>query len=337
MNIFWPEYAEVFRRRRFVAGTLLLALTVACDRREELGPLPPDSFAFGLFGDGPYTVFDNARYRRVLEEVSGAELRWFLHVGDILSRPCSDEVFADRLASMESLPLPVIYTPGDNEWVDCYGRRKGGYDPLERLQRIRQMFFADPHTSLGGRSMRVETQAEDSIFGEFVENVRWREGRLLFATLHIVGSDNGVVDSSRRAGADEREAERRTEAAIAWMDEAFRIARDEQRAGVVLALHGNPRLEAPPEARGPYAGLVARLQQLTASFNGSVLLIHGDTHTLRLDQPLVHPTSGAVLPNFTRLETYGSPNIGWVRVIMDATTGQLVRIEKRLIPGWILW
>ena len=40
-----------------------------------------------------------------------------------------------------SLPVPVLYTPGDNEWTDCHRRRAGGFDPRERLTRLRQMFY----------------------------------------------------------------------------------------------------------------------------------------------------------------------------------------------------
>jgi hypothetical protein len=45
-------------------------------------PLPPDSFAFGVFGDGPYSPWEQGRFRRVLEEVSQADVAWLLHVGE---------------------------------------------------------------------------------------------------------------------------------------------------------------------------------------------------------------------------------------------------------------
>jgi hypothetical protein len=40
-----------------------------------------------------------------------------------------------------------------------------------------------------------------------------------------------------------------------------------------------------------------------------------------------------VLENFTRLETFGSPDIGWVRVVVDSVAGRVVEIEPRLMQG----
>ena len=68
-------------------------------------------------------------------------------------------------------------------------------------------------------------------------------------------------------------------------------------------------------------------------FPGEVLLIHGDTHDYRLDQPLTDDR-GAVLENFTRLETFGSPDIGWVRVVVDTLRGQVIDVEPRLMRRW---
>jgi hypothetical protein len=64
-----------------------------------------------------------------------------------------------------------------------------------------------------------------------------------------------------------------------------------------------------------------------------VLLVHGDTHDQRVDQPLVD-ASGRPYPNFTRLETFGSPRIGWVRVVIDTVSGRFARYEPRLVRGW---
>jgi hypothetical protein len=38
-----------------------------------------------------------------------------------------------------------------------------------------------------------------------------------------------------------------------------------------------------------------------------------------------------VLENFTRLETFGSPDIGWVRVVVDTVAGRVVEFEPRLM------
>jgi hypothetical protein len=69
----------------------------------------------------------------------------------------------------------------------------------------------------------------------------------------------------------------------------------------------------------------------TATFPGQVLFIHGDTHEFTLDHPLTRAGTAEVLQNFTRLETFGSPEIGWVRVVIDSVAGRVVEVEPRRV------
>ncbi len=294
--------------------------------------VPPNSFAFGVFGDGPYRGWEEGRFKRLIEDVNRADLQWLLHVGDILWFPCSDEAFEERLVSLNSVGHPVIYTPGDNEWTDCHEQIAGRYDPLERLAAIRRIFFSDPSTSLGSRSMELRSQAEDSTYAEFVENARWTFGGFVFATIHLVGADNGLKAFAGRTAANDREVERRTQAAIAWLDEVFRVAEEASAKGVVLTLHGNPGLDRLEPRRG-YERFVSRLEAHVTAVPIQVLLIHGDTHEQRVDQPL-KDEAGRVYQNFTRLETFGSPDIGWVRVVVDTVAGRITQYEPRRMPGW---
>jgi hypothetical protein len=47
-----------------------------------------------------------------------------------------------------------------------------------------------------------------------------------------------------------------------------------------------------------------------------VLLVHGDTHNYRVDTPF-SDALGVPFTGLTRVETYGSPIIGWVKVTVD--------------------
>lgn len=303
----------------------------------EPSSLPTGAFAFGVFGDGPYRSWEMGRFQRLIEDVNKADLQWLLHVGDILWFPCSDEIYADRLAALSSIQHPVIYTPGDNEWTDCHEESAGAFQPLERLRRLRSLFFPDPGISLGGQPMGLESQSADSGFTDFVENARWIRGSFVFATIHMVGSGNGSQPFTARSSADDQEVARRTAAALAWMQEAFRIARSEEQNGVVLALHGDPGLEGGGEARTGYEEFLNHLEQLVKELGKPVLLIHGDTHLQRVDHPLRDQVTGDPLRNFTRLETYGSPDIGWVRVVVDSVAGRIIEYEPRLMRRWLIW
>lgn len=296
-------------------------------------PLPAGQIAFGVFGDGPYYSWEQGRFRRVLADMNRADLDWVYHVGDILWHPCSDAAFEHRLRQLDSVGHPVVYTPGDNEWADCHEEKPGGYDPLDRLASIRRIFFAEPGLSLGRERLEVEAQARDSTFAEFVENVRWTHGGFVFASVHLVGATNGLRHFPGRTSRHDAEVERRTRAAIAWLDGAFAEAERISAKGIVLATHANLWSEEGFQPREGYGEIVERLETHVGNFSGPVLLIHGDTHTQRVDQPLTDST-GHAHGNFTRLETYGSPEIGWIRVVIDTVEGRIVGHDPRLMRGW---
>lgn len=169
-----------------VGVVLLGLLTLSCSPSEP-APLPPNSFAFAVYGDGPYRVWEVGRFHHVLKDMNRTDLQWVIHVGDIFWYPCSDANYRRSLNAMNSIGHPVVYTPGDNEWTDCHERIEGSFAPLERLAHLRRTFFPQPGRSLGARTMRVTSQAEDPVYAEFVENVRWERGGFVFATIHMVG------------------------------------------------------------------------------------------------------------------------------------------------------
>lgn len=297
-------------------------------------PLPPGSFAFGVFGDGPYRAWEVGRFRRLIQDVNGADIAWLLHVGDVFWYPCSDENYRRALDAMNSIYHPVVYTPGDNEWTDCHDRIAGGYQPLERLAYLRNTFFARPDRSLGGQPMRLESQSEDSTYAEFVENARWVKGGFVFATIHMVGAEVASEPFSGRGPANDEEIAVRTAAALSWMEDTFAFAQTNQLKGVVLAMHGSPGLQYHPQPRAGYDEFLDRLEARTKGFDGKVLLIHGDGHTFRVDHSLRDRVTGEPLSNFTRLETFGSPDIGWVRVVVDSVAGDFVVFEPRETRRW---
>ena len=306
-------------------AVLAAALAVACVPAEP-PPLRPNTFAFAVFGDGPYRRVEAVAFRRLIEDVNRTDVEWFLHVGDILSGSCSNERLAESLAELKTIRHPVIYTPGDNEWTDCHRRE---FQPLDRLRQIRATYFTDPTRSVAGPDMPVESQSANPAWKEFVENVRWRRGGFLFVTTHMVGSLNGGRQFEGRTAADDSAVVRRTAAALEWIDSAFAIAKADSLSGVVIALHANPRFHRRDVTA--FASFVRRVAEHTAAFRGEVLAIHGDTHEYTVDHPLRRVGSDEVLTNFTRLETFGSPDIGWVRVVVDTVAGRFVEFEPRRV------
>jgi hypothetical protein len=160
-------------------------------------------------------------------------LAFVVHVGDFeadpnpyernpdkVTMPCTDENFQRTLATFQKSKNPFVLTPGDNDWADCQKLKARKFDPMERLTRVREMFFPEGR-SLGQRTIAVDSQAKNEDFKQYRENLMWDFNGVTFATLHIVGSNNnkGVTPEM------DAELAERTKANIAWMKKAFATQR----------------------------------------------------------------------------------------------------------------
>lgn len=283
--------------------------------------LHAETWRFAVIGDTPYNDHEVAQLPRLLDEIAAQHPAFIVHAGDFKDSRmvCSDQTFRARRDLLDASPLPLIYVPGDNEWTDCRQLVAGNFDPLERLQKLRELFFAEPR-SLGRSRLSVEQQP-----GSHPEHLRWQLGPLLFVSLNVPGPNNNY--GMENTPSDEFLVRNRS--VVDWLRQAFARARHGQLAGVVIVMQANPSFKH--HAAGlTHAGFRELLDTLTAetiAFPGQVLLIHGDTHWQRIDQPLRHPTTRQPLTNFTRLETFGYPFMGWVKVIVDDQQPQLFRFE----------
>jgi hypothetical protein len=309
-------------------------------------------FTFGVVGDIPYTTVQAEEFKRVMAGINRADLAFVVHVGDFeadprlyernpkaADMPCTDENFATVLKSFQGSKHPFILTPGDNDWADCHELKARKVDPLERLAKLRTMFFPEGK-SLGLRTLPVQSQSADPAHSTYRENLTWSMGGVVFATVHIVGSDDNVKQAPE-------EQKARTAANVAWMQRAFTAARASGAKGLVLMTQANPGFEnrwtrryaayyvrgvrgaeapAKPE-ESPYDGFLEPLIAEMQTFDKPVLFIHGDTHIYRTGFPLVNPKTQRFFDNFLRLETYGWPESGWVRVTVDPADPHLFTIR----------
>ena len=248
----------------------------------------------------PYADADSLRFARVIDEINADEdIQWVIHAGDIKSggQPCTDAYLEERLRRFSRFEDPFILTPGDNEWTDCHKKSAGRFDPLERLRKLRSLFYPRAGMTLGKRPMRVESQASFPEYSEFIENVRWERAGVHFATVHIVGSRNGLAAFQRRDSTEvgsipmrterhDTAVERRTRAGIVWLREAFAAA-GESGKGLFLTLHATMGLEQKPTPDPPhFQAVLDVLREETERFGRPVVLAHGDSHYFRIDKPL---------------------------------------------------
>lgn len=311
--------------RKFLVALLILVILAAIvwvSRAPSPTPNPAGGFSFAVLGDAPYYVWEEWQYDNVLEALDAHDLSAVIHVGDIFWRPCSDAMYRRTLEQFNALRHPVILTPGDNEWTDCWEPGSGAFAPLERLNRIREIFFSDPNRSLGRKRITLVSQSP-----EFVENARWEMHGVRFVTVHLTGSKNAMKPFPNRMASDDAESRRRTLAATEWLREAFREARDAR--AIVVAFHANPDFDGVNgDYRQAYEPFVRALEEEAAGFARPVLVVQADAHEYIVDQPL--PAQ-----NVTRMQVPGSPDVGWVRVIVTRET--TFAFEKHIVPRWKYW
>ncbi len=176
-------------RRRFLACFTALTLA-ACAL-----PAHGQGTRFAVLGDAPYGAGQEGEFSRVIDRINADDgLRFAIHVGDLKggSEPCSDALIRHRKSLLDALTLPWLYTPGDNEWTDCHHRAAGRFNPVERLAFLRKTFFADPTRTHGPGAFALATQGTTAGFAPFVEHQRFELEGIVFASVHVVGSDNGL-------------------------------------------------------------------------------------------------------------------------------------------------
>ncbi len=285
-----------------------------------------------VVGDTPYGAAQKTAFPNLVSKIDAdPDVSVVLHLGDIKngSSLCTDTYFAEIRALFDTFDDPLVYTPGDNEWTDCHRANNGGYNPLERLAAVRKLFFPRADASLGGRQKRLETQAEERTFRTFVENRLWEDEDVVYATLHVVGSNNNLAPwfADRPSGPEtpaERasrlaEAELRIDAALAWLDETFEEADDEHAFGVVLAMQADMWGGGPAEG---FARIIERIAKLAAEFKRPVLLLEGDTHSFKVDRPI------PAAQNVTRIVVEGETASEWLRLTVDPKGANLFSWER---------
>jgi hypothetical protein len=288
------------------------------------------TFTFALLGDTPYGEAQRAQFPALVSAVDAdPAVRMVLHAGDVKSgsSTCSDARFADLADLYGTFDDPFVLTPGDNDWTDCHRTTSGSYLPTERLEAIREVFFPRTGQTLGEHPMPVTSQSRaQREHAEYVENVTFRQSRVVFATVHVVGSENDLLPWDQLPGGD-RPAERLAEfearraANLDWINAVFDTAERTHAPGMALLLQAEPLTTPGFQVERDL------ILQRAEEFGRPVLLMHGDEH-----QYEVEPGYGSV-PNLTRLETFGDTASAWLRVTADPTDPQVFSWEPQTVPA----
>jgi hypothetical protein len=106
---------------------------------------------------------------------------------------------------------------------------------------------------------------------------------------------------------------------------------------LIQAEHHNPFPYTPNDGNlKGFEEFLAALEEETQKFGKPVVLAHGDSHYFRVDKPLPRADADGNrrprLVNFTRVENFGSPDVHWVRAIVDPRDPELFRFKPEFVP-----
>lgn len=300
-----------------------------------------------------------------------------MHAGDIHSgkQYCTAKYDHTIRELFNTYQDPLIYTPGDNEWTDCHKTGEGGGaynagtgqidymkdskghlidyaggNPIANLDFIRSIFFNRPGHAIGGtKVVTTQAQAFDPKYpsdAQFVENVMFKQSSTIFVTLDQPGGsndDNDIWYGTPTMSQDQsQEIADRDAANLHWLDAAFDKATAERAKAVVIVLQADMwDVGDSASHQTQFEPLIAEIAARTTAFGKPVLLINGDSHTYRSDNPLqqgsicfIEPGSGQTavpctndgwthhpsynVANFHRIVVHGSTfPLEWMKLTID--------------------
>jgi hypothetical protein len=259
---------------------------------------PAAPFRIALIGDTGYTAAQDELLLKTRTAISSRAYAFVVHDGDVQGpqEPCGDERLRYVHEVFEGFSVPLVYTPGDNEWAGCP-------DPAARLAAIRKRFFST-NQSLGQRRLPLTRQA-----APFVENARWTAGNVVFATLNVPGPGGKSSGASGLSAAN-----------IAWLNEAFDTAAAQKSPGVMIIWQDDP-FDGDADL-----DLQNVLLERARAFGRPVALVHGHSHFYRLGK------NWPGVPNLIELQTFALDYLDrWVEVTVDPADPDVFRFAK--MPG----
>jgi hypothetical protein len=325
---------------RVLAAALLCGALAQQHASAQDGPLK-----VAVIADALTRPADVAPVRQMLDAIARErDLSFIVYDGNIkgASEPCRDKIYDARHDLLDASRTPLVLVPGQHDWADCGQAQAGAYDPVERLDFVRQLFFGDPN-SLGSAPLALARESEVARFRPFRENVRWRAQGVAFVGLNAPGPNNHYLTAGGRNG----EFEDRTIANAFWLEHAAESARRSGERALVVVLEGDPdfaryerrdrfawlRFTRGSQPRDGFVEFKRSLVKVAELFRGPVIVIHGSETPVAggflIDQPL-HDEKGALVANLTRIAiALKKPQAQWLEVQTDANWRPPFRVRVR--------
>lgn len=252
------------------------------------------AYSFAVLGDTPNNPTFTEMFPQQIQQMNrDSSLEFVAHVGDIKNgaQRCNWGYFSSIRDRFDQFSAPVVFTPGDNDWADCHRDTNGGYNPMERLTVLRNVFFDHKNRTLGQDKRYIPTQVDAG----YPENSSFHHRGVSFAVINVTGSGNGLAPwydwGYKTANARQlAELEARTANNIKVLRESFDRAERENHPAVIILTHADmfgPNHPNPTSTTHKgYRSTVAEIAKLSRDFTKPVYLINGDSHEYNADYPL---------------------------------------------------
>jgi hypothetical protein len=300
---------------------------------------------FAVISDAVSRPADEAPVRRMLDAIGrDGSIAFIVYDGNFKDggEQCRDSIYQSRHDLLDASRTPLVLLLGQHDWADCGLAHAGAYDPVERLDFVRQLFFADPN-SLGQSPLTLSRESDVARFRTFREIVRWQAQGIAFIGLNAPSPNNHYLTAGGRNG----EFEDRAVATTFWLEHAAESARRTEMRALVVLLQGDPdfsryerrerfswlRFSRANQPRDGFLELKRSLVKAAEIFRGPVLVIHGTDATepngFHIDQPLRND-KGLIVTNLTRVAiAFKKPQSQWLEVQSDAQWHPPFRLRLR--------
>ena len=218
---------------------------------------------------------DDENELRIALESAQAASPTFIVVNGMRSKrePCTDRLYRQRTALLESSVTPVVLSLAGDDWITCRDRQNRPA-PTAWLNLLRDQVYGDISWS-GGKHIPLRRQSAITAFKNYAENTRWSIDTILFATLNVPANNNNYLAS---AGGNS-EFEDRQIANRDWLHRLQTQAQRERKSHIVLFCDGNPLPDArrKTEPRDGYVELRQQLKNLAEKSGLKIVVIQGST------------------------------------------------------------
>jgi hypothetical protein len=236
---------------RFLLAAGLLATAFA-----SAAPKPDDAQRFGVIGHS-LAAGDEERLKQAIAETDDKSVSFIVVTGiKGALEPCSDKLYLKRRDLIDDTRRPVVVALAASDWTDCKNSA-GRSNAIERLARLRELFYAEPH-SLGAKKIELTRQSLSPRFRGYAENAHWVVGKVLYATINLPANNNHYLPAAGRNS----EYEDRLVANRFWLNRLFAIAKSDKVDAIVLFSEGDLKPFSEP------TGLRALLRRAAPGHDG---------------------------------------------------------------------